>query len=431
VRVAVVGAGVAGLVAARELARAHEVVLLERAGRAGGHAHTVEVEEPGIGRFAVDLGFLVYNEPNYPTLTRLFRELGVETAPSSMSFAVHDPASGFLLSGDRLGGLLARRRNLVDRRFWAIALGQLRFARRGRRALRAGFDGTIAEFARSAGLPWEFVQLYLLPIAGAIWSMPPGRILDFPAATLLRFFANHGLLTLLDRPAWRTVAGGSRRYVERLVESARFQLVTGAAVERLRRSWLGGVELSVGGERLRFDRALLALHSDQALALLAEPTAAEREILGAIRYRENEAVLHDDPSLLPPPAGRASWNVRLAAPERDGAAEKGIAITYLLNKLQPLPAQRPWCVTLNRAAEIDPARVRQRVVFAHPQFDRAAIAAQARWSEIDGTGGVHYAGAYWRYGFHEDGAWSGARAAQALAAAAGGESGASGSPSGA
>src|SRR6185436_16614119 len=182
----------------------------------------------------------------------------------------------FALCGDRLGGLFARKRNLIDGRFWAIAAGQLRFARRGRRALDAGFAGTISELAQTTRLPRDFVRLYLLPMAGAIWSMPPEKILDFPAATLLRFFDNHGLLTLLDRPAWRTVAGGSRRYVERLLAASPIELRAGARVERLRRLSEGGIELVVGGERLRFDRALLALHSDQALALLEAPTAAER-----------------------------------------------------------------------------------------------------------------------------------------------------------
>ena len=414
-RIAVVGAGVAGLVAARALTREHEVTVFEAAPRAGGHAYTVEVEEPGVrgpaGRFPVDLGFLVYNERTYPVLTQLFAELGVASAPSKMGFAVHDPATGFVLSGDRLGGLLARGRNLVDSRFWAVASGQLRFARRGARALADGVDGTVRDFVRDARLPRAFVDLYLRPMAGALWSMPTGDALDFPAAALLRFFENHGLLTLLDRPAWRTVAGGSRRYVEALVARSGFDLRTGARVDRLERRE-GGVELLVGGERLRFERALFALHADQALALLAEPSEPEREILGSVRFRENETVLHDDERLLPPARARASWNVRLG----DDPAE-GIAITYLLNKLQPLPSSRPWCVTLNRTNEIDPARIRHRVSFAHPQFDLAALAAQARWGEIDGRHGVHFAGAYWRYGFHEDGAWSGLRAAGAIAAA--------------
>jgi predicted NAD/FAD-binding protein len=411
-RIAVVGGGIAGLVAARELAGSgHAVTLFEREPRAGGHARTVEVDEDG-RRFPVDLGFLVYNERNYPRFTRLLGELGVATAPSSMGFAVEDPASGFLLSGDRPAALFARRRNLVDPRFWRVAAGQLAFARAGRRELASGRLRPLAEFAAAARLPRDFVGLYLLPMAGAIWSMPPADVLDFPAAALVRFFDNHGLLTLTDRPAWRTVLGGSRRYVEALVSGSRFRLVCGARVAALRRPADGGVELVVDGERVGFERAVVATHADQALALLADPSPAEVEVLGAFRYRDNEVVLHDDESLLPPPRARASWNVRL------GDAGAGIGVTYLLNKLQPLPAARAWCVTLNRTGEIDPARIRHRVVFAHPQLDGAALRAQERWAEISGPRDTFYAGAAWRHGFHEDGAWSGARAAAAVHASA-------------
>ncbi len=414
-RVAVVGAGIAGLYAARELAREHEVWLFEREPRAGGHACTVEVEERG-RRFPVDLGFLVYNRRNYPLFSRLLDELGVETALSSMGFSVEERASGFLISGDRLGGLLARRRNLIDPRFWRVVAGQLRFARAGRRELEAPTGRTLGEFAVAAALPADFVRLYLLPMAGAIWSMPPARCLDFPAAALLAFFRNHGLLTLADRPAWRTVAGGSRRYVEALLgdlEARGARVLVGAGVDRIARPAGGGVELTVDGGVLGFDRAVVALHSDRALAALADPTPAERAVLGAIRYRDNEVVLHDDRRALPRrERAWASWNVRL-----DDAGAP-IGVTYLLNKLQPLPTATPWCVTLNRTAAIDPARIRHRVVFGHPQFDGAALAAQARWAEISGPRDTFYAGAYWRHGFHEDGAWSGARAAAAVAASA-------------
>lgn len=413
-RVAVVGAGISGLVAARQLARRHEVWLFDSARRAGGHAHTVEVEDEGL-RFPVDLGFLVYNERNYPIFSRLLADLGVATASSSMGFAIEEPASGFLLSGDRPAALLARRANLVDPRFYKVLVGQLAFARAGARELEQPTGRSLGAFAKGARLPHDFVRLYLLPMAGAIWSMPPERCLDFPAAALLAFFRNHGLLTLADRPAWRTVAGGSRRYVDALVAAlaatGNVRFVLGARVVQIVRPEGGGVELVGGGERIRFDRAVLALHSDQALALLGDPSAEERAVLGAVRYRDNDVVLHDDRTQLPRlERAWASWNVRLDQPDAP------IGVTYLLNKLQPLPTARPWCVTLNRTEAIDPAAIRHRVTFAHPQFDAAALAAQRRWAEVSGPRDTFYAGAYWRHGFHEDGAWSGARAAAAVAA---------------
>lgn len=406
-KVAIVGAGIAGLSAAWELSGRHELHVFDAEPRAGGHAWTVDVEERGRS-FPVDMGFIVYNRRNYPGFCSLLDELGVETAPSSMGFSVSDPKTGFEYSGESLATLLARRRNVADPRFWGIVLGAWRFYEAGTRELERGQSRTLAEFARESRLPRSFVDLYLRPMAGAIWSTPPERVLEFPAATLLTFFRQHGLLDLLDRPEWRTIRGGSRRYVETLTSriGARFHL--GRPVQAIRRLH-PGVEIAVGGETARFDQVILALHSDQALAALTDPTPAEREILGAIRYRASDVVLHDDSSLLPR-RRRAwtSWNVRL-----DGAASLGV--TYLMNRLQPLPTETPWCVTLNRTDGIDPGRLRRRAELAHPQFDSAAVAAQARWAEISGKHDTHYCGAYWRYGFHEDGHWSGRRAARQVA----------------
>lgn len=413
-RVAVIGAGISGLAAAWALSGRHEVHVFEAAPRAGGHAYTVDVEEGGL-RFPVDMGFIVYNRRNYPGLCGMFDELGVETAASSMSFGASDPASGFEYSGETLASLIARRANLVDPRFWQIAFGAYRFWKAGTRELEEGRRRTLEEFARESRLPRAFVDLYLRPMAGAIWSMPTEEVRSFPAATLLAFFRNHGLLDLIDRPQWRTVRGGSRRYVEALLARLDATLHLGTPLRSVRR--LGEkVELRVGRDGAvqpaRFDQVILALHSDQALALLADPTPAEQEILGAIRYRPSEVVLHRDRSLLPRrKKAWASWNVRL-----DGA--QGIGVTYLMNLLQPLPTEIPWCVTLNRTELIDPALVRYREIFSHPQLDSAAIAAQERWGEISGVRGTHYCGAYWRFGFHEDGLWSGERAAEALAASA-------------
>lgn len=413
--VAIVGGGIAGLTAARELAGqgrpGREVHLFESASSFGGHACTVDVEENG-RTFPIDVGFIVYNERNYPLLTRLFAELGVDTTESSMGFSVSDTRSGIEYSGDRYAALFAAPGNALRTEFWSMLLGLRTFFRAGREALAEDRGETVAELADRVGLSEPFRRLFLRPMAGAIWSMPRRDIDTFPASTLLRFFDQHGLLAAGGRPQWRTVRGGSRTYVDALRRAlARSPVVLHAAspVERVTRD-SGGVTLRTAGETLRFDEVVLACHSDTALALLGDADQREREILGAIRYAEQEVVLHCDPALLPRRrAAWASWNVATG-----GADDEPIAITYWMNRLQPLPTATPWCVTLNQTARIDPARIRTRLRFAHPQLDLAAIAAQARWHEIDGRRRTHFAGAYWRYGFHEDGAWSGVRAARAL-----------------
>jgi predicted NAD/FAD-binding protein len=409
-RIAVVGAGIAGLGAARELAPHAEVHLFEASRWAGGHARTVEVEERG-RRFAVDLGFIVYNERNYPLFSRLLAELGVATAPSPMGFSVADPASGIEYSGETVPALFAAPGNVVRPAFWSMLRDLPRFRRAGMAALTGSDPGTIREFCERERLGEPFRRLLLRPLAGAIWSMPRSDVDGFPAATLLRFFHQHGLLSWSDRPVWRTVPGGSRRYVEALLESLDADVHLGAAVQRIERRE-GGVELRIAGQRVRFDAVVLACHSDAALALLADADRSELEVLAAIRYRSQDVVLHCDESLLPRHRrARASWNVTL-----DGDGSEPIAVTYLMNRLQPLPTSTPWCVTLNRGATIDPGRIVERVTFAHPQFDAAAVAAQDRWPEISGRRATHFAGAYWRYGFHEDGLWSGVRAARRLLA---------------
>jgi uncharacterized protein len=416
VRVAVIGGGVAGLSAAYALAGRCQVHLFEASPQGGGHSHTVTVEEGGTS-FPVDMGFIVFNRRNYPGFSSLIDDLGVATAPSSMGFSVHDPVNGFEYGGERFAGLVARRANVVDGRFWHVLAGVWRLSRAGRAELRSGVQRTLAEFVRASRLSPAFVDLYLLPMAAAIWSMPRQRAADLPAATLLAFFDQHGLLDLVDRPSWETIRGGARSYVEALLarlarRGARLHL--GTPVAQVRREVRGVVVATAAGAAARFDHVILAVHSDQALAMLADPTPAERSVLGAIRYRPSDVVLHDDASLLPRRrAAWASWNVRLD----DG---EGIGVTYLMNHLQPLPTTTPWCVTLNRTDKVDPARIRHRATMAHPQLDMAAVGAQRRWSVVSGRRGIHYCGAYWRHGFHEDGWWSGQRAAAAVLEHAGG-----------
>ena len=412
-KVAVVGSGIAGLSAARALDERAEVHLFEAAPRPGGHAWTVTVEDGG-AEHEIDVGFIVYNRRNYPIFSDLLDELGVATAPTSMSFSVSAPSSigdgRFEYGADTLSGLLARPANLVDPRFWSIVTGQVRFWRAGERLLdeAPGSGETVGDFCRRARLPRSFVDLYLLPMGGAIWSSPPGEILDFPATTLLAFFRQHGLLKLVDRPAWRTVVGGSARYVDALLRRLRATVHLGTPVRRIERE-PGRVRLVTDGGDALFDRVVLATHSDRSLTLLGDgATLREIEILGSIRYRDNDVVLHRDTSLLPRRRRAwSAWNVRLG-----GADASGVGVTYWMNKLQPLATPSDWCVTLNRTERIDPGAIAFRTTLAHPRLDAAAVAAQERWGEIDGDGGVHFAGAYWRWGFHEDGAWSGERAAR-------------------
>ncbi len=408
-RVAVIGGGVAGLVAARQLSSVHEVHLFEAQEMVGGHARTVYVEE-GTRRFPVDMGFIVFNRPNYPCFSRLLRELEVPSAPSCMGFSVSDRSSDLEYSGESLAHLFAAPANALRPDFWRMLRDFRRFCRQGRRSMARNDSGDLDSFCRDQGFSSAFRRWFLDPMAGAIWSTPPDRVGRIPAATLLRFFDNHGLLSLTGRPDWLTIPGGSRRYVDALLGTLNAEVYLSSPVDRIERS-SDFVRITSRGDTALFDQVVLAVHSDQALALLASPSPQEREILGSIRYRRNDAVLHCDVSALPR-RRRAwtSWNVRLDDQLRDE-----IAVTYLMNKLQPLPTRTPWCVSLNQTERLDPRKIHTRARFDHPQFDEAAIEAQERWSEISGARRTHYCGAYWRYGFHEDGAWSGYRAATAVA----------------
>ncbi|MCH9649293.1 MAG: FAD-dependent oxidoreductase [Deltaproteobacteria bacterium] len=409
-KLAIIGAGISGLFAARELSGRHEIEIFEAAPQAGGHAYTVEVEEEG-RRFPIDMGFIVYNQRNYPYFSRMLSELRVPTTPSTMGFAVYSKLGGFQFSGEGLYGLLGHRRNLVSPRFWRLIRGILRFHRAGRQALEDQDSATLsqptlAEFCDREGISELTRKNFLAPMAGAIWSMPRRDAMNFPALSLLSFFEQHGLLSVTNQPPWRTVAGGSQSYVNALVRSLDARVHLNAAVVRVQRA-PDHVELFVNGETCYFDQVIIATHSDRALSILHQPSRSERDILRAIGYRDSEVVLHCDRRLLPSnPRVWASWNVAL-----DKNPNQGIGVTYLMNKLQPLPSSTPWCVTLNSGQEIDPNLIQHRVSFAHPQLDAAAIRAQQRWQEISGRQRTHYCGAYWRYGFHEDGAWSGRRAA--------------------
>lgn len=409
-RVAIVGGGVSGLVSADLLRNAgHDVVLFEAEDRLGGHACSVDVPIPEGGTVPADVGFMVFNDHNYPLFEALLDRLGVAGRESDMSFSVSDGAD-FEYAGHSPSALFANRAHLRDRGFLRMIGEYIRFSREGKRLLASDADPSLAEWLEACGFSRRFIDGLIVPQASAVWSADPTSMWDFPARFLLQFFDNHGMLSLRGRPTWSTVAGSSRRYVAAISRGLDVRL--GAPVERVARRADGdGVDVTVrGAGPERFDDAVLACHSDQALAMVHEPTAAEREVLGAMRYLPSEVVLHSDPSVLPRrAAARASWNAHIGAVD-----ETMPTVTYDLARLQGLPTRLPILVTLNRTADIDPALIHARFPFAHPVFSRAGVAAQSRHGEISGADRLHYAGAYWRWGFHEDGVWSAHRAAAAF-----------------
>ncbi len=400
-RVAIVGSGVAGLVCAHRLRRDHSITLFEADARIGGHVHTVDVELDG-APYAVDTGFIVYNEQNYPGFTRLLAELGVATRPSDMSFSVSCERSGIEWGSRGLGSLLADPRNLGRPRFLRMLRDLRRFFGEAPELLASEAPKlSLADWLGSGGYSRDFVDLYLIPMGAAIWSADPERFLRFPARAFVRFFANHGLLAARGAPPWRVVAGGSRSYVEALVEPFRHRVRTATPVRRIRRT-ADGVELRTDADVEHFDRVVLAVHSDQALAMLDDANDLERSVLGAIRYQENDAVLHTDASLMPRHVRAwSSWNYRV--PANAGEVPSRALVTYDMKRLQGLRASEQLLVTLNATERIDPSRVVAKIAYHHPIFDTDAMAAQQLHAEIDGRGGVHFAGAYWGWGFHEDG----------------------------
>ena len=403
-RIAIVGAGVSGLVCARLLALRHDVQLFEADAHLGGHARTVEFEAYGQS-YAADVGFMVFNERTYPNFTRLLQILGVASQPSDMSFSARVDENDLEYQGSSLNGLFAQRRNLANPKFWRMLRDVLRFNRDAAHALAGELaddpDLTLGQFVRSAGYGREFLDHYLLPMTAAIWSAPPQSVEHFPAAFLLRFFQNHGLIQLRNRPQWRTVVGGSRQYVAALAEPLRqLQAVNlNVPVVAIERPAAGGVVLRLpNGEREAFDAAILATHAPQALKMIAQPTPIESTLLGSFVTQRNVAVLHTDRTQLPRrPRAWASWNYRV------GDATRPATVTYDLNRLQRLGAPGPICLTLNPDAPIATKAELARFEFAHPLYSSAAIEAQRQWSQLHQRDEIAFCGAYWGNGFHEDG----------------------------
>lgn len=403
--IAVIGSGISGLSAAWLLSGRHRVTLFEAEGRIGGHSHTVEA----LG-LPVDMGFIVYNEPTYPNLTALFRHLDVPTKPTSMGFAVSLRAGQLEYSGSGLGGLFAQRRNLFSPRFWAMLRDLEKFYRKAPRDLPRLGQTSLGDYLDHLGCGPAFRDDHLYPMAAAIWSTPVDDIPQYPAAAFVRFCENHGLLRLVGRPVWRTVDGGSREYVSRLTRSFADRIVTGEPVRQVRRL-PGGVEILTDAGARRFDQVVIAAHADQALAMLADPDADERRLLGAFGYRPNEAVLHGDPAVMPRRRRAwSSWNY--SAEGTPGAPQ--LSVTYWMNQLQGLPADQPLFVTLNPQHPIDPEKVYCRNLYQHPVFDAAAGAAQAELWSLQGVRRTWFCGAYFGAGFHEDGLQAGLAVAEQL-----------------
>jgi len=401
-KIAIVGAGIAGNVAASELhGDGHEITVFEAGSHVGGHTHTHQVDG-----HAIDSGFIVYNERTYPKFSALLGRLEVASQPSSMSFSVRNEASGLEYNGSTLNGLFAQRRNILRPSFHRMLADVVRFNREAPRLLERAGEIPLGAYLRESGYSRAFIDEYLVPMGAAIWSTDPARMLEFPARFFVRFFANHGMLSIDDRPRWRVIRGGSARYVEKLVAPFRHRVRLEAPVTQVLRL-PHAVLLRSRGTLERFDAVFLACHADQALGVLADATPLECAVLGAIRYQANEAVLHTDTALLPR-ARRAwaAWNYQVRAPGRP------VALTYNMNILQGLAASETYCVTLNRTRDIRPERVIRRMTYHHPLFTPEAVAAQARQGELNGAGRTFYCGAYWGFGFHEDGV------ASALAAVA-------------
>lgn len=409
-RIAIVGSGISGLICAHVLGPHHDVVLFEADSRFGGHSNTVMVTEDATTH-SIDTGFIVHNDRNYPNLVRLFDELGMETVDSEMSFAVTDRQTGFTYRATNLNSVFADRKNLLRPTMWRMLADIVRFYRDGNAYLNNPElpDTSIGKFCDDRGYSDAFMDLHLIPMGAAVWSASPKTFDEFPARSLLYFLSNHGLLGVRDRPLWKTLAGGSRTYVEKILDLFGGEALRATPVQSIERS-SDFVTVSTEVQSREFDQVVLACHSDQALRLLSDPTAAESDVLGAMTYQPNTATLHTDSALMSPKRSAwAAWNY-----ERLSGTEEAAPITYDLTSLQRLDTETHYFVSLNSEDRIDPSKVISSFAYAHPVFDAPAIKAQMRWSEISGHNRTHFCGAYWSYGFHEDGIKSGLRVCDAL-----------------
>ena len=410
-RIAVVGAGISGLTAAWYLASREqvEVTVFEANDYIGGHTDTHQVEVLG-KNWPVDSGFIVFNRLNYPHFCDLLEELGVESQPTEMSFSVHNSSTGLEYNATSLNTLFCQRKNLISPRFYRMLADLLRFYRQAPAVLeKTDNHQTVGDYLKANNYSDIFIEDHLLPMACALWSGPSESLINMPVRYLVSFMNNHKMLSLTERPQWRVIKGGSRQYVEALLKRFPGKVYTSTPVESIRRVY-NGVILSVGGEAQPFDAVVVACHSDQALKLLSDPSQAETEVLGGIRYQDNLMQLHADESVLPKnPQAWASWNVHIS----ESLAER-CTVSYHMNTLQNLKAPLEFIVSLNSADRVDPNKVFLQRRYAHPVYTEETLAAQQRWSDISGKQHSYFCGAYWGWGFHEDGVSSALRVVEQL-----------------
>jgi len=398
-KVAVIGTGIAGNVAAHHLAREHEVTVFEADDRIGGHTNTVAVEHAG-QHYAIDTGFIVFNERTYPNFIALLDELDVAWQDSDMGFSVQHEQTGLEYCGSSLNGLFAQRSNIFKPAFHRMIREILRFNRQATQLLDPSLqDMSLQDYLAKNEYSREFIDYYIIPMGAAIWSAKPAEMGKMPARFFIQFFHNHGMLSVNDRPVWRVIKGGSNSYVGRLVDGHRDRIRLNCPVETVRRDG-EHIEIKVRGQQTeKFDHVFIACHGDQALAMLADPTADEQQVLGQFRFQMNDTVLHTDQSVMPKRRRAwAAWNYHI--PTR---AQERVALTYNMNILQGIQAPVQFCVSLNHTDAIHPDKIIQRFEYRHPVFTTASVAAQQRQADINGVNRTYFCGAYWRNGFHEDG----------------------------
>ncbi len=397
-KIAIIGSGIAGNTIAYHLNKTHDITVFEAGSHIGGHTHTHQIKHEGRD-YAVDTGFIVFNDRTYPNFIALLNELGVNWQPSDMSFSVHCEKTGFEYNGTSLNSLFAQRRNLFKPSFYKLIGEIMRFNQASLELLADGPEIKLGDYLANNNYSQRFIDYYIIPMGSAIWSTEARQMLEFPARFFVRFFHHHGMLTVNNRPEWRVVKGGSASYVQALTASFKHRIRLDTPVEQVRRLKRSVRVKPVGGPEETFDWVIFACHSDQALRMLKDANAAEQAILGAIPYQENTIYLHTDVSMLPKrKLAWAAWNYHVTAEPTDR-----VAVTYNMNILQRLKSKAPLLVTLNHTKHINPAHVIKRLTYHHPVYTTEGTKAQARHHEISGVNRTAYCGAYWRNGFHEDG----------------------------